>query len=65
MEQAQVQHEKALAESKILALSSALQMSLRILKDTIKDKHKNTEYLRLINDFIMLSSELLENEDES
>lgn len=62
MEQTQVQHEKALAESKILALSNSLEMAIRIIKDTLKNKHADKEYLSLIQDFVLLSSELLEEE---
>ena len=62
MEQTQVQHEKALAESKILALASALEMSIRIIKDTLKNRHQDKEYLALVNEFISLTSDLLEDD---
>jgi len=62
MEQAQVQHEKALAESKILALSYLLEMAVTIIKDTLKNKHKDKEYLLLAKEFVFLSTEFLEEE---
>jgi len=62
MEQAQVQYEKALEQSKILALTSALDMAVRVIKDTLKNKHHNKEYLVIVNEFISLTEDLLEDE---